>query len=229
MQSEPVRKPRVLLGLSGSVATIKAVELTKELLTFADVRVVHTKAAGHFVDVAQLVALGVAVLSDADEWSAWRHLLDPVLHIELRKWADVFVIAPLSANSLAKLCTGQADNLLTCVARAWELGGKPFIAAPAMNTMMWTHPVTASQLSQLAAWGIDVVAPVAKRLACGDTGVGAMASVGSIVKVVRRAAINGRLHPRSARSTVLASRWPSIGVAGCLLLAAVCLALRRRS
>ena len=73
-------------------------------------------------------------------------------HIEQRAWADLFLIAPLSANTLAKLSTGQCDNLLTCVARAWDFT-KPIVAAPAMNTHMWTHPITRPQLDTLAEWG----------------------------------------------------------------------------
>ena len=73
-------------------------------------------------------------------------------HIEQRAWADLFLIAPLSANTLSKLATGACDNLLTCVARAWDFD-KPILVAPAMNTHMWTHPVTSGQLETLGAWG----------------------------------------------------------------------------
>ena len=75
---------------------------------------------------------------------------DAVLHIELRKWADVFVIAPLDANTLAKLAVGLCDNCLTCVWRAWDLA-KPVVLAPAMNTLMWQHPFTRRHLRAIAA------------------------------------------------------------------------------
>jgi phosphopantothenoylcysteine decarboxylase len=97
----------------------------------------------------------------------------------------VLVIAPASANTLAKLAGGLADNLLTCVARAWDFaGGKPVLVAPAMNTAMWVHPLTAAHLAALAAFGVRVVPPVSKALACGDVGVGALAPVADIVAAV---------------------------------------------
>src|SRR5205085_10485109 len=97
-----------------------------------------------------------AVLSlDEDEWpgrSDGRRYErgEPVLHIELRRWADLLLIAPLDANTLAKLANGLADNCLTCVWRAWE-PARPVVLAPAMNTLMWEHPLTGRHLRQLAA------------------------------------------------------------------------------
>ena len=95
------------------------------------------------------------VILDEDEWPGQdigRHYErdDPVLHIELRRWAEVLVIAPLDANTLAKLAAGLADNCLTCVWRAWD-PNRPVILAPAMNTLMWEHPLTAQHLRQIAA------------------------------------------------------------------------------
>jgi phosphopantothenoylcysteine decarboxylase len=78
-----------------------------------------------------------------EEWKGWQTLGDPVLHIQLRDWADIAVVAPLSAHSLAKIATGLCDDPLSCVLRAWDLGyhatrpGKPLVLAPAMNTAMW--------------------------------------------------------------------------------------------
>lgn len=94
------------------------------------------------------------------------------------------VIAPLSANTLAKISHGQCDNLLTCVVRAWDFA-LPLIVAPAMNTLMWTHPFTEPQLNTLRALGVNVIPPISKVLACGDIGTGAMASVDDIVGVVK--------------------------------------------
>jgi phosphopantothenoylcysteine decarboxylase len=151
-----------------------------------------------------------AVVSlDADEWPGrddgrrWQRN-DEVLHIELRRWADLFLIAPLDANTLAKLAAGLADNCLTCVWRAWD-PARPVVLAPAMNTLMWQHPLTRRHFYQLAtdnsdreipagldldallAWinancrRLRVVPPQSKRLACGDVGVGAMASLEQVV------------------------------------------------
>jgi phosphopantothenoylcysteine decarboxylase len=178
------------------------------------VRVVATTPALYFFDPAELTPPRrdpEVVVLDEDEWPGrdqgrrWRRE-DPVLHIELRRWADLLLVAPLDANTLAKLAGGLADNCLTCVWRAWD-PARPVVLAPAMNTLMWQHPLTARHLRQLAAddglelpaaisleelpdWinrhgrRLRVVGPVTKLLACGDEGVGAMASVEDIVAAV---------------------------------------------
>eukprot|EP01114_Cavostelium_apophysatum_P016343 TRINITY_DN4622_c0_g1_i2.p1 TRINITY_DN4622_c0_g1~~TRINITY_DN4622_c0_g1_i2.p1 ORF type:complete len:194 (+),score=8.83 TRINITY_DN4622_c0_g1_i2:44-625(+) len=179
------RKPNVLIGLSGSVATIKAELLTEKCGKFAEVKIVTTHNAMHFFKENEL-SLHAPVYKDEDEWNSWGKRTDPVVHIELRKWADIFVIAPLSANTLAKLANGLCDNLLTSVARAWDYE-RPFIVAPAMNTMMWTNPHTAKHLRALEELGIDVIPPISKTLVCGDSGIGAMTEVDAIVAHVERA------------------------------------------
>jgi phosphopantothenoylcysteine decarboxylase len=215
------RRPRVLLGLTGSVAAVKWHELVLALSAHAEVRVVHTESAAHFMGLAAgynegaaaayaaAVAAGgegaPAVLSDAAEWRAFTRVhADPVLHIELRKWADAALLAPLSANTLAKLAAGMCDNLLTSILRAWEftpaaaaaaagaapaawLPAKPLLVAPAMNTAMWAHPLTAAHLATLAGLGYTIVPPVPKVLACGDVGNGAMAAVADIVAALLQA------------------------------------------
>ncbi|CUG87242.1 flavoprotein, putative [Bodo saltans] len=167
---------------------------------------------GHSIDVAGVVHRsidGVPVFTDEDEWLNWRHVGDDVLHIELRKNFDVALIAPLDANTLAKLAGGISDNLVTCVMRAWHVQGtncNPVVAAPAMNTLMWDHPLTAQHLHMLFGGvdGVDnaagpstspsahrlfsrcaLVEPVEKKLACGDIGKGAMGSVEDIVAAVQ--------------------------------------------
>src|SRR5262249_14450329 len=163
------------------------------------------------------------VIVDDDEWpgraEGWHYQrCDKVLHIELRRWADVLLIAPLDANTLAKLATGLCNNCLTCVWRAWDRT-RPVVLAPAMNTLMWEHPFTGRHLRQVAAdavsgavppadlellplidWinehcaGLHVVPPVNKRLACDDVGIGAMASVEDLVATVQNvvAEVGGR-------------------------------------
>ncbi len=182
-------------------------------------RVVATGPSLHFFDAAELgPPEGSAgdesippgpLLRDADEWPVGGYQRgDSVLHIELRRWADLLVVAPLDANTLAKFALGFSDNCLTCVFRAWNFA-RPVILAPAMNTLMWDSPVTRRHLAQLLAdrgdgkapegWtladadaifarhapGIVLVPPQSKRLACGDIGLGAMAEVVSIAEVVR--------------------------------------------
>ena len=97
-----------------------------------------------------------------EEWINYKSLQDTVLHIDLRNWADICLIAPLSAHTLAKIANGLCDDLLTCCMRAWDFGqrqslngdndgrrGKPVILAPAMNTVMWDHPLTRMQLETI--------------------------------------------------------------------------------
>jgi phosphopantothenoylcysteine decarboxylase len=211
----------VLLGVTGSVAAIRTPALYEELKRAGHrVKVVATQAALYFFDPALLDPADPArprrnpevVILDEDEWpgrSAGRRYQrdDPVLHIDLRRWADLLVIAPLDANTLAKLATGLSDNCLTCVWRAWD-PARPALLAPAMNTLMWEHPLTRRHLHQLAAdagtgtvpadldrdgviaWinracpRLRVVPPQSKRLACGDLGVGAMGELQEIVTAV---------------------------------------------
>lgn len=145
MSSSAPRKPRVLLGLSGSVATVKAEALVGLLSSWASVRVVATPSALRFLPQAAVAAhalAGAPLLTDASEWAVWNRVGDTVVHIALRRWADVFVVAPLSANTLSLLAHGGADGLLACVARAWDWA-RPLLVAPAMNTAMWDHPFTA--------------------------------------------------------------------------------------
>lgn len=181
----PTHRPKVLLGVSGSVATIKLGLLATRLQAFADVKIIATTAAQHFIrtlpDTVQN-ELG-QVAGDEDEWRSWEKVGDPVMHIELRRWADIFVVAPLSANTLAKMANGICDNLLTCVVRAWDFN-KPLLIAPAMNTFMWESPFTGQHLSVLRNLGVQVIPPISKVLACGDIGQGAMASVDSIADTV---------------------------------------------
>jgi phosphopantothenoylcysteine decarboxylase len=210
----------VLLGVTGSVAAIRTPELYEALKqTGHRVKVVATQASIYFFDPSTLDPVDPAqpkrnpgvVFLDEDEWpgraTGRRYQRDdPVLHIDLRRWADVFLVAPLDANTLAKLAHGLADNCLTCVWRAWD-ANRPVVLAPAMNTLMWEHPLTRRHLRQLALdagaeppadidlmgvvdWinrfcpKLRVVSPQSKRLACGDVGVGAMAPLDVILSIV---------------------------------------------
>jgi phosphopantothenoylcysteine decarboxylase len=211
---------KVLLGVTGSVAAIRTPDLLAELKRAGhDIKIVATQASLYFFDPKVLNPLdpskparnpGVVIL-DEDEWpgrEAGKGYVrdDPVLHIELRRWADMFVIAPLDANTLAKLANGLCDNCLTCVWRAWDVS-KPVILAPAMNTLMWEHPLTGRHFRQIAESAglrvpddldldgvvactnahfpkLRIVSPQHKRLACGDVGMGALAELRQIVGTV---------------------------------------------
>jgi phosphopantothenoylcysteine decarboxylase len=175
---------KVLLGVTGSVAALYTPELVDDLRRAGhEVRVVVTKSAPYFFDPARIAG---GVIRDEDEWPADRYQRgDPVLHIELRRWADVLVVAPLDANTLAKFALGIVDNCLACVYRAWDRS-RPIVLAPAMNTLMWEHPATARHLAQIHADvpRLVVVAPVTKTLACDDVGIGAMAGRREIVSKI---------------------------------------------
>jgi len=262
------RRPRIVLGVTGSVAAVKSPQIAALLSDFAEVKIVLTSCGTHFwrqapvyrggegwrafqeVEAMSQTAqreqnelqaptkkcprdLSSLVFTDADEWAVWQQMGDPVTHIQLRGWADVLVVAPLSAHSLAKLAGGLCDNLLTCVFRAWDFTEaqedqqstavdkdcrgsgaavgcnnnecsearptkrqrpqqrrkfrvrKPVVVCPAMNTAMWDHPLTDQHLEVLRDWGVTVVEPVSKTLACGDTGKGALADPSLICSVVK--------------------------------------------
>ncbi|WP_435011318.1 flavoprotein [Tundrisphaera lichenicola] len=207
---------QIVLGVTGSVAALRTPALFEGLRSPGHrVRVVATEPSTHFFDPAELALdpfdpLGGPVFRDSDEWPDHRWQRDdPVLHIEFRRWADLLVVAPLDANTLAKFALGLSDNFLTCLFRAWDFA-KPVILAPAMNTRMWDSPITRRHLRQILedrgegghgdSWtldeadevfarhapGIVLVSPQAKRLACGDIGQGAMAEVAAIAEVVRQ-------------------------------------------
>ena len=202
-------KSHLLLAATGSVATIKLPNILHALShhPHLSIRVLLSDSAANFLQcqsseqpsLAELARIPNvdAIYLDADEWRKPWVRGDGILHIELRRWADLMVIAPLSANSLAKLALGLSDNLITSVVRAWDTTGaidvarpgvsfpyegrKGIIVAPAMNTAMWHHPVTAEHLRRVAEdWAVErggwfeVLRPVEKELACGDTGSGAM-------------------------------------------------------
>lgn len=138
---------------------------------------------------------------DADEWDGYAAVGDDtVLHVELAKRNQLLLLAPLCANTLANAALGLCPNLLGCVLRAWYYDldaafagpiaarcgahsvARPVLAAPAMNTVMWYQKVTRAHVEALEARGVKIVPPVAKTLACGDLGMGAMATPPEIVR-----------------------------------------------
>lgn len=160
---------RVLLGVSGGIAAYKAAELVRRLKERgAEVRVILTAAAAHFVGATTFQALsGEPVRS-----SLWDAAAEAAMgHIELARWAELLLVAPASADVLARLAGGQADDLLTTVALATAA---PLAVAPAMNQQMYAHPAVRANLAQLRARGALVLGPEAGAQACGDIGPGRM-------------------------------------------------------
>ena len=160
---------RILLGVTGGIAAYKAAEFTR-LLTKAgaQVRVVMTRAAQDFVGPLTFQALsGEKVHTD---------LLDPdaeaaMGHIELARWADLVIVAPASADCIARLAHGHADDLLTTICLATD---SPLAVAPAMNQVMWAHPATAENVERLRTRGVTILGPASGDQACGETGSGRM-------------------------------------------------------
>lgn len=174
---------KILLGISGSIAAKLGPKMVDKLVAAGhEVRVVLTDSANNFLPLdGPWFADDIEVLTDGNEWDTYEEH-SRVLHVDLVKWCDVFLIAPCTANTLAKIANGICDNLLTCCFRALP-EGKPVLIAPAMNTQMWNHPITSRQLKGLFELGVYMVDPIEKTLYCGDTGKGAMADIEDIVRV----------------------------------------------
>jgi phosphopantothenoylcysteine decarboxylase len=244
--------PHLLLAATGSVATIKIPSIISELSKYPiSIRLILTPSSTQFLagqSAEQPTLASIATLphvdgiyTDEDEWTEPWVRGNKILHIELRRWADLCVVAPLSADALARVAGGLSDGLVFCTIRAWDTTGlvdpvrygrrrekkvlevlgrheaqmvdsaetndadgnrngeaelvpagkKHIIVAPAMNTAMWVHPITQKHIKLLEEdWGVknggwfEVLRPMEKELACGDTGIGAMKDWREIVGVI---------------------------------------------
>ncbi|MEM6985230.1 MAG: bifunctional phosphopantothenoylcysteine decarboxylase/phosphopantothenate--cysteine ligase CoaBC [Pseudomonadota bacterium] len=162
-------RTRILLGVTGGIAAYKAAELVRRLGdALCDVQVVMTAGAEAFVTPMTFQALSGRTVRTS--------LFDPAAeaamgHIELARWADQIVIAPATADAIARLATGQADDLLTTVVLA---STAPLSIAPAMNQAMWAHPATQANVATLLQRGVNVLGPASGEQACGDVGAGRM-------------------------------------------------------
>jgi phosphopantothenoylcysteine decarboxylase/phosphopantothenate--cysteine ligase len=166
------------LGITGGIAAYKSAELTRLLKKAGiDVQVVMTDAGTRFITPVTLQALsGNAVYIDA--WDS--RVANNMAHIELSRNADAILIAPASANFLAKLASGLCNDLLStlCIARQPTC---PLFVAPAMNIEMWENPATQRNIARLRADGVTVLGPASGDQACGETGMGRMLDAGSLV------------------------------------------------
>lgn len=159
----------ILLGISGGIAAYKSAELVRQLQDLgASVRVIMTRGAQEFITPLTLQALSGNPVNT--------ELLDSeaelgMSHIALARWADLLVIAPATADVIARLATGRADDLLTTVALATPA---PMLLAPAMNQQMWKDQATVTNMASLTARGVAVIGPASGEQACGDVGPGRM-------------------------------------------------------
>ena len=179
---------RILLIIGGGIAAYKCLNLVRMLRdSGADVSCVTTEAAEQFV-----TRLSVAALSESQ---VHQELFNPLEeakmgHIELSRSADLLVVAPATADILAKMAAGLADDLASTILLATD---KPVLAAPAMNVRMWLNPATQRNVEMLRSDGITMIGPETGPMACGETGPGRMAEPAMIVDAIKRAFATGQL------------------------------------
>jgi phosphopantothenoylcysteine decarboxylase/phosphopantothenate--cysteine ligase len=187
---------KILLGITGSIAVYKAADLASKLTqSGAQVDIVLTASAEKFVTPLTFQSVtGRRAYTDDDLWGNEAH----VLHVSLGKTADLLVIAPCTANTIAKLAQGTADNLLTVLALAARC---PTLIAPAMDGGMYDHPATQENLDKLKERGITIVGPADGHLASGLTGKGRMTEPAEILGHIRLTL--GRRGPLAARKIII--------------------------
>jgi len=162
----------IVLGLTGGIACYKAAELTRELVKAgATVQVVMTEAAEHFIGAATMQALSNRPVFTS-QWDPRE--ANNMAHINLTRQADALLVAPASADFIAKLAYGRADELLSLTCLARPVATCPLLVAPAMNREMWAHPATQRNVAQVIADGAIVLGPAAGDQACGEVGDGRM-------------------------------------------------------
>lgn len=172
----------ILLAVTGSISAYKAADFTSQLTKLGhQVKVLMTPAATAFITPLTLQVLSkqavlVEVLTEGNP--------KQIQHIDLGKEADLFLVAPASANTIAKLAHGFADTIVTSTALALPSEVKKFLA-PAMNTKMLDHPATQNNLETLKSYGYQIIPPREALLACGDQGSGALASIETILTIIQ--------------------------------------------
>ncbi len=197
--------PRILLGVCGGIAAYKAAEIARALAKEGcAVQAVLTRRAEEFVTPLTLATLtGREVARSEFGGDEGRPASPAIGHIELARWADALLVAPATANEIARFAHGLGDDLLTTVYLAFN---GPVVVAPAMNPKMWDHPETRANVLALGRRGVAIVEPEEGVMACGDEGAGRLARVESIVAEALRAARRGT---RLAGVKVLVSAGPT--------------------
>ncbi len=193
----------IVLGVSGSIAAYKSAELIRRLQdSGASVKVVMTKSSVEFITPLTMQALSgnpvhTELLDEASERA--------MSHIELARWADILIIAPASANLIAKLSHGRADDLLTAVCLATSAD---ILIAPAMNNQMWLNRATQKNISELKLMGHHVLAPEDGKQACGETGPGRMVETNQIISIANTLFSSGSLSGTKVLLTAGPTREP---------------------
>ncbi|MER5278148.1 bifunctional phosphopantothenoylcysteine decarboxylase/phosphopantothenate--cysteine ligase CoaBC [Streptomyces sp. NPDC002809] len=191
-------KPKVVLGVSGGIAAYKACELLRRLTESGhDVRVVPTESSLHFVGAATWSALSGHPVST----EVWNDVHE-VPHVRIGQHADLVVVAPATADMLARAAHGLADDLLTNTLLTARC---PVVFAPAMHTEMWEHPATQENVATLRRRGAVVIEPAVGRLTGVDTGKGRLPDPGEIFEVCRRVLARGPVAPDLAGRHVVIS------------------------
>ncbi|MEI4550282.1 MULTISPECIES: bifunctional phosphopantothenoylcysteine decarboxylase/phosphopantothenate--cysteine ligase CoaBC [Pseudoalteromonas] len=173
-----IMSKKIVLGITGGIAAYKCAELTRRLTeNGAQVKVVMTDSAQQFITPLTMQAVSGNPVSTS--------LLDPAAeaamgHIEFAKWADLILIAPASANTIAKMAHGMADDLLTTLVLATPA---KVAIAPAMNQQMYAHPATQQNLQKLSEYGVSIWGPASGEQACGDVGKGRMLEPNELVEL----------------------------------------------
>ncbi|MGX6961316.1 phosphopantothenoylcysteine decarboxylase [Vagococcus xieshaowenii] len=174
----------ILMGVSGSISAYKAADIVSSLSKqHHHINVMMTKSSTEFITPLTLQSLSKNyVYTNVME----EQHPEVISHIELAKQADVFIIAPATANIIGKLANGIADDIVTATALALPNNATPKFIAPAMNTNMYLHPAVQKNLQTLVSYGYQIIEPKESLLACGDYGKGALADVQDIVEAINQ-------------------------------------------
>ena len=180
-----LKDKNILLGVTGGIAAYKIANLASMLKKQgANVKVIMTENACQFITPMTFETLTAQkVYTDTFD----RNFEFKVDHIELGKWADVFLIAPATANVIGKLANGIADDMLTTMALAMRC---PIVVSPAMNTTMFENKVVKHNIMKLRTYGMDIIMPASGHLACGDSGAGKMPEPEMLLEYIKRAVYN---------------------------------------
>jgi phosphopantothenoylcysteine decarboxylase / phosphopantothenate---cysteine ligase len=202
---------KILLAITGSIASYKSIELARLFIKDGhDVKCIVSKGAEEFIKPELLSYLGaISVYTSGDDFnlSKYDNSTSNVLHIDLTNWCDLYVIAPLSANTMAKLAHGQCDDLLSSVFLATT--DKPIVIAPAMNTKMYNNPITQKNIEILKELeNVSYVAPESGVLACGDVGIGKFPKIEKIKALIEVTPLQSNITPQNVLISTGASISP---------------------